>query len=98
MGVDNYKHIVLFKIHDHVSDDEFNKALLTLQELGLNNTEVLNWIVLPSIDVRKGRIIIEEALFIDKDAFEKFRTSEKHRLAGEMMSEIADWLVGDYLT
>jgi hypothetical protein len=94
----SYKHIVLFKIKDEVSEADFNKALQLLQDLGTDNEEILMWKVVQSVDSRKGRIIIEDSEFVSEEAFQRFRADEKHAKAVELMREIADWLVGDYLT
>lgn len=91
-----YRHIVLFKIHDEVSDEDFQKAVETLKQLGENNPDILEWKVNVSLDNRKGRVIIEEATFTNEEAFQKFRVSQKHINAGNIMKEISDWFVGDY--
>lgn len=91
-----YHHIVLFRIHDDVSDDRVAEALEMLKGLGEGHNGLLSWVVNLSIDKRKGRIIIEEALFISEEAYQTFRTSPHHIKAGEIMQQIADWWVGDY--
>lgn len=92
-----FKHIVLFKIHDHVSDEDYQSAIIALQELGKGESGIIQWQINSSIDTRKGRVIIEEAQFKDEEAFQSFRTSNKHVDVGNRMKEIADWLVGDYI-
>ena len=93
----NYKHIVLFKIHDEVSAEVLQKALDLLLALGQDNSDILQWSVTMSLDTRKGRIIVEDAVFANQESFENFRASPKHSEASALMREIADWLVGDYL-
>jgi len=93
----NYKHIVLFKIYDQINEDRFQEALKILEQLGKGNPDIIQWSVKPTIDTRKGRIIIEDSIFKDEESFQKFRTSEAHNQASAVMKEISDWLVGDYL-
>ena len=79
-----------------MSDEQFQNAVKILRELGKDNSDVLEWVVNPSLDSRKGRIIVEDAVFADKETFERFRTSDKHNEVAAIMREIADWWVGDY--
>lgn len=89
-------HTVLFKIHDEVSDELFQKALQLLTSLG-DEPGVVAWTIKESIDTRKGRIIIEQAVFTDEAAYQAFRTYRAHVEVGNFMKTIADWWVGDYL-
>lgn len=91
------RHIVLFKIHESVDEAIFEEALRRLKSLGESNPEIHEWSVAASLDTRKGRIIVENAVITDQAALERFRTSAQHTEAGEFMSKISDWLVGDYL-
>lgn len=93
----SYKHIVLFKVSDQVTEDKFQEALEVLNDLGVDQQGVLSWNIATSIDTRKGRIIIEEGVFQDDKVFQLFRESEKHQRAVGLMRDIADWLVGDYI-
>lgn len=89
-------HTVMFKIHDDVSDDDVARAIQLLTELG-GEPGVEKWIIRESIDRRKGRIIIEQAVLENEEAYQAFRTSPAHVKAGDFMKTIADWWVGDYL-
>lgn len=89
-------HTVMFRIHDDVSDENVAKAVELLTELG-SGPGLEGWVIRESIDTRKGRIIIEQATFTDKTAYERFRVSEAHVRVGDFMKTIADWWVGDYL-
>lgn len=88
-------HTVMFKIHDEVSDADITKALQLLAELG-DEPGVESWIIKESIDTRKGRMIIEQAVFESEEAYQVFRSSTAHVTVGDFMKEIADWWVGDY--
>lgn len=90
-----FRHIVLFRVHDDVSDDRVTAALEELRSLAVLPS-VASWRVELSLDARKGRVIVEDATFSDAAAFERFRRDERHLAVGDTMSEIADWWNGDY--
>lgn len=92
-----YRHTVIFKIHDSASDVSYQQALLLLEELGQGNPDILEWEVAPSLDTRKGRIIGEQAVFRNLDAYQRFRQSPKHAVVAAFMTAIADWEVWDRL-
>lgn len=56
----------------------------------------MSLVVAPSLDGRKGRIIVEDATFADVASFNAFRASPLHVAIGAEMAEISDWWVGDY--
>lgn len=91
-----YRHIVLFRIHDDVREQEAEAAEALLRGLEVL-PEVQEWRILRSLDDRKGRVLIEDATFADRRAFERFRTSAEHAEVAEQLARIADWLVGDYV-
>ncbi len=96
-GKNHYRHIAFFKLYDQVNDEKLQQARLQLQRLGEGNDTILEWDIELSLDTRKGKIIVENALFENKEAFQNFRQSTKHLEAVAFMKEIADWWVGDYL-
>lgn len=91
------RHIILFKLYENVSSNEVAKAIQLLRTLGTGDEGILEWKIEKSIDVRKGIIIIENGLFKDKNAYERFRKSDNHLKTVDFMSQIADWTVGDYM-
>lgn len=90
-----FRHIVLFRVHDDVSDERVAAALEELRSLA-DLPGVALWRVELSLDVRKGRVIVEDAAFADAQEFERFRRDERHVVVAEAMSEIADSWNGDY--
>jgi len=90
-----FRHVVLFRVRDDVADADLSAAVETLRGLGVL-PGVTGWSVEPSLDTRKGRIVVEDATFADRAAFEAWRVSPVHRAAAERMSGIADWWVGDW--
>ncbi len=92
-----FRHIVLFRIHDEVSDQGVTEAIDALRSLGVL-PGIQSWAVELSLDRRKGRVIVEDGVFSDQAAFEAFRAAPLHRSTAGKMAEISDWWVGDYLT
>ncbi len=93
----SYRHIVLFRVFDDVSDARTSRAVTELRSLA-ELPCVQSWRVELSLDTRKGRVIVEDATFVDADDFEAFRVDPDHVRVAEAMSEIADWWNGDYLS
>lgn len=91
-----YRHVVLFRIHDHVEEHDVDRAVDRLRSLA-DLPCVDTWRIERSLDERKGRILVEEATFADAHAFAAFREDPRHRdVAGEMAA-ISDWWIGDYI-
>lgn len=90
-----FRHIVLFRVRDDVTDPELSAALSALRSLGAVAGAV-EWIVGLSSDTRKGRVIVEDATFSTRIEFERFVDAPEHRAVGQQMAAISDWWVGDY--
>lgn len=90
-----FRHIVLFRVHDDVSDTELERAVSALRALG-DEIEVVRWNVDLSLDPRKGRVIVEDTTFADTAAFDRFRAHPAHLAIADHMARISDWWVGDY--
>ncbi len=90
-----YRHIVLFRIHDEVTDDHVTEAIDSLRSLG-DLPGIVSWRVELSLDSRKGRVVVEDATFADNGALERFRVAPQHAEVASAMAEISDWWVGDY--
>nr|WP_155048225.1 Dabb family protein [Microbacterium sp. ZXX196] len=85
----------MFRIHDDVGDARVDAAIDMLQGFAAF-PGVVSWITTRSLDERKGRVVIEEATFESRGAFERFRGDPAHVRAAKTMAEIADWWIGDY--
>ncbi len=70
-------------------------AIELLRSLG-DGTGILSWTVELSRDRRKGRVIVEDGTFSSDEAFDAWRAHPRHQNAAEHLSQIADWLVGDW--
>lgn len=90
-----FRHIVLFRVHDDVSDAELEWAVSALRALG-DEVEAVSWNVDVSLDPRKGRVIVEDTTFADASAFGRFRAHPAHIAIADHMARISDWWVGDY--
>lgn len=91
-----YRHVVLFRVRRGVPEAEVAELCAGLRALG-GMPGILHWRVERSLDDRKGTILIEDATFADRDAFEAFRADPRHRAQTDAAAQIADWWVGDYL-
>jgi hypothetical protein len=89
------RHIVLFRVHDGVSDADVDAAIAELRSLA-SLPFVHSWRVERSSDTRKGLVIVEEASFASEADFAEFRRDPKHLAVGETMARLSDWLNGDY--
>lgn len=92
-----FRHIVLFRVHDAVSNAELEQAVSALRALG-DEIDVKAWTVEVSLDSRKGRVIVEDAAFADAGAFQRFRAHPAHIVVADQLARISDWWVGDYHT
>lgn len=90
-----YRHIVLFRIHEEITNLRVDEAIRQLESLVVQ-PGVASMYVARSLDGRKGRIIVEDATFDDANAFMVFRASQAHVAVAAEMAEISDWWVGDY--
>jgi hypothetical protein len=91
-----HRHIVLFRVRDDVTGPELSAAIDALRGLETVSDAEL-WRVELSNDTRKGRVIIEDATFASELALVRFLALPEHHAAAEVMSQISDWWVGDYL-
>ncbi|WP_409331729.1 Dabb family protein [Trujillonella humicola] len=89
-----YRHLVLFRFRDDV-DADARAAAYDLVEASGRALGLLSWRLGWSLDTRKGAVLVQDAVFADRAAFEAWRDSAAHRRAGAYLSEVADWLVGD---
>ena len=89
-----FRHIVLFRVHDEITYADLLDALSALRELG-DDPGIIEWNVALSLDTRKGRIIVEDATFVNAGAFESWRRGADHGRVAGRMAQISDWWVGD---
>ncbi|MDT3346252.1 Dabb family protein [Microbacterium aquilitoris] len=90
-----YRHVVLFRIHDHVEEHDVARAIDRLRTLA-DLPGIIDWRIARSLDERKGRIVVEEATFESAEAFAAFRAHPRHEAVAAEMAEISDWWGGDY--
>lgn len=90
-----FRHIVLFRVHDDVPERQVESAIDDLRSLG-RGPGIATFEVRRSTDERKGRMIVEDAAFINRAAFEVLRSSPEHAEVARRLSSISDWWIGDY--
>ena len=89
-----YRHIVLFRFRD-TADAHARAAAYDAVDATGSAPGIVSWRLDWSLDTRKGPVLVQDAVFDSRAAFEAWRDSEPHRRAGQVMSQVADWLVGD---
>ncbi len=90
-----FRHLVLFRMRDGAGDAILGEAMTRLRAAG-ESSGVLSWTVAVSLDERKGKIVAQDGVFVDADAFHAWRRSRAHRETAEWMAERADWWVADW--
>ena len=90
-----FRHVVLFRVHDQVPPERVDTAIGRLESLA-ELPMVDSLVIARSLDARKGRVIVEEAMFTDAAAFAAFRQAPAHVEVANEMRAIADWWIGDY--
>jgi len=91
------RHVVLFVLHPDADETVRSKISTLLTALGQHTAGLIEWTITESLDTRKGRVIIENALFENQEAFHRFLKSKEHAQAGAYLTNVADWVIGDYL-
>lgn len=88
-------HAVSIAYRDEVPQDKVDASISALHELG-KEPGVLAWMIAPSLDERKGRVVLELGVFTCGQAFLDWRKSDAHMTFAMATSEIADWTVVDF--
>lgn len=88
-------HAVSIAYRDEVSQDKVDQSIAALHALG-KEPGVLAWMIAPSLDQRKGRVVLELGVFTCGQAFLDWRKSDAHMTFAQATSEIADWTVVDF--
>ena len=91
----SYRHLVLSQLYDDATVPAVEAATAHLEALR-GFEDLLEWRLTWSDDTRKGRILVQNALFVSRAAFVAWRALPEHALAAEAMSKLADWWIGDY--
>ncbi|GAA2527007.1 hypothetical protein [Rarobacter incanus] len=90
-----YRHIVVFAFYREVTAMAFHEAIRDLERLG-SERNVGTFRVRESVDLRKGRVVLFDAWFLDQEQFGRFTRSTLHGEVVERLRLIADWWVCDY--
>jgi hypothetical protein len=97
-----YVHVVLISFRSILGADHralaADRHRLLGEQCGGRPAGIMHWQVAENLDQRKGWHLVEFAVFRDRQAFEAFRRHPAHLAAGAVLSEIADWAVGDLET
>ncbi len=95
----NILHIVLISFKTEVPETikkEIYERYQTLgEECGGNNAGILFWKVDANLNLRKNVHLVEIAVFKNASALQSFQQHPKHKEFADMLSQVADWQVGD---
>lgn len=92
-------HVVLISFKPEASEtikQEIYDRYQTLNEdCGGEAAGILFWEVDCNLDLRKNVHLVEIAVFKDDAALHAFRRHPKHKELTDILSQVADWQVGD---
>jgi hypothetical protein len=89
------RHLVLFRVHDEVTEDAVDRAAEALTRLA-DLPGIVSWRVARSTDCRKERVLVEDAtLWRSRHVRANPGRPEHVRVAGAL-SAISDLWIGDY--
>ena len=95
-------HVVLFKLHQDAPAGMKKRAFELYQQLkedtGGDEAGVLYFELKENMDLRKGVEWVELAVFRNNDALQAFRKHPAHTTVADIMSQIGDWFVGDFMS
>ena len=93
-------HIVLISFKPDAPEEKkeevFSRYQTIDQDCGGVNAGILFWKVCHNLDLRKGVHLVESSIFSDNAALQAFRVHPKHKELTDILSQIADWQVGDF--
>jgi hypothetical protein len=96
------RHIVLIAFKPETSEkvqrEIFNRYQTLDEDCGGKDAGILSWRVAWNLDMRKGIHLVEVADYVDNAALQAFRVHPKHQELTNILREVADWWVGDFLT
>jgi hypothetical protein len=93
----SYRHLVLFRVREQVPDHELQAVVERTRAVLAAAPGVVSAYVRPSLDARKGRVVVEDVTFADGAAYDAFRGSREHEGITAAWAAMADWVVGDYV-
>ena len=94
-------HLVLISFLPEASEEKreeiFNRYQTIDKDVGGTEAGVLYWRTARNLDLRKNVHLVELAIFRDDAALQAFRNHPKHKELTDILRDIADWQVGDYM-
>jgi hypothetical protein len=91
------RHVVLYKFHASLSEEQRQDAINVLHAMGQSIPEVREWSIgkqaLPSSTAYD---LAQVSSFENVEALEKYRNNPNHIRTKKLMGEIADMVVVDY--
>jgi hypothetical protein len=95
------RHIVLISFKNStpaaVRKDVYDRYQTLAEDCGGKEAGILSWRVAKNMDLRNGVHLVEVARFSDNDALQRFRAHPKHKEITDILCNVADWQVGDFM-
>ena len=95
----NLWHVVLISFRPETPEkgrqEIYNRFQTLAQDCGGKKAGILFWRVDRNLDLRKNVHLVEISVFKDQAALQTFRKHPKHKELTDILSRMADWLVGD---
>ncbi len=93
-------HIFLIKFKEGVTqvqkEDIYQRYQNLAKECGGKKAGILSYDVEWNQDIRKGYELCGVSVFKNEGALQKFRAHPKHKEFTTLLSQVADWVVGDF--
>lgn len=94
-------HLVLISFFPDAPEEKrqeiFDRYQTIDQEVGGISAGILYWRAAHNLDLRKNVHLVELAIFRNNAALQAFRNHPKHKELTDILRDIANWQVGDYM-
>ncbi len=94
-------HVVLISFKPDAPEEKrkeiYNRYQTIAQDCGGLKAGILYWVVEHNLDLRKNVHLVEAAAFRSDADLQAFRVHPKHKELTDILSQIADWKVGDMM-
>jgi hypothetical protein len=95
------RHTVVFTFYETTTEEQINEVIKRLNAMGdylQKEFGVTDWVVAKHIPEtsKKGRAhLLEQGIFPDVEALQKFADTEPHKHVVELTSKVCDWMTVD---
>ncbi len=94
-------HVVLISFRpetpEEVRESVYECYQTLAEKCGGREAGIVSFTVERNLDLRKGIHLVELAVFRDDAAFQAFRAHPEHTKITDVLRDVADWQVGDFV-